>query len=170
MNLSLRYKEKLVRLRAFLGMASYKDWTHHYSTKSLTPSHKKLSVKLLEQAISVGDVDRDMVPYLRKINTFPTILTLFSCTGHPDRTLYGSGYLAVQFISEDLQSNAHRYMMQSLGIDEINNYQAITINAPKPEQYVIESDWRPNCTTFRWRHRDDMDLLLNHLLYFLKNS
>ena len=48
----------------------------------LTHAEKRYRLQELESEIEQGLVDKEMIPYLKKINAYPFIVTTQSCTGH----------------------------------------------------------------------------------------
>lgn len=50
----------------------------------LTVEEKEFRLKELDQAISIGWVDEDFIPFLHRINKLPFFMTTQCCTGHGD--------------------------------------------------------------------------------------
>ncbi len=48
----------------------------------LTPAKKEKMLKDLDKCIKAGQVDREMIPYLKVINSFDGIMSQFCCAGH----------------------------------------------------------------------------------------
>lgn len=116
----------------------------------LTPSTKQWELQWLEKAYkeanseSDGSIDIEMVPYLKKLNKIPELVTSYSCSGHPfsrkKRQLNMSGRLG------ELELGLSKRMMKLFDIHVhklVNGYIIIrvskvysTLDPRKPE--VIE--------------------------------
>jgi len=48
----------------------------------LTEEERKLRLLFLDEEIKENRVDKDMIPFLKRINRFPFIVTTQSCSGH----------------------------------------------------------------------------------------
>lgn len=58
-----------------------------------TPQHddeiyKDILLESLEQAIEEGDLEEDILPALRAFNEVTGVVTVQSCSGHPERDIY----------------------------------------------------------------------------------
>ena len=55
----------------------------------LTREEKELRLNLLQKEIDEGEVDEEIIPYLKKINSYPFIVTTQSCCGHNEDPIRG---------------------------------------------------------------------------------
>jgi len=50
-----------------------------------SPALKAITKKNLESLAFLGEVDIPILPYLRRLNTIPGIVAIYSCWGHPEK-------------------------------------------------------------------------------------
>jgi len=79
----------------------------------LSDKFKTNELAKLELEIEKGYVDKEMIPYLEKINKLPGIVSLFCCCGHTKDN--GNLLLAIsQEVFKNLYSENHNYPISSL--------------------------------------------------------
>ena len=81
--------------------------------KTLTKTEKTRILTSLNDQIADGNVDREIIPYLKIINSFKNICTTQSCTGHKDKEGYQSdGHLRLRLsrtLIRLLEKNVSRF-------------------------------------------------------------
>jgi len=75
-----------------------------FSGNVMTPAEKRLRVKQLREELSYKQIDREMIPYLVRINRFPFIATTQSCCGHGGHRELRSGRKARTWAYLDFRS------------------------------------------------------------------
>lgn len=68
-----------------------------YSGNKMTNAERKFHLRWLRHSINEGDIDKEMLPFLRQINAFPFIATTQSCCGHGDGKSHGDRQAHITF-------------------------------------------------------------------------
>lgn len=155
-------------LKSFIVRKYYGDWLLYTLTGPAAGKEKKIiASRLLEAAIVFKEVDPDIVPYLRKINSYSTMQTIFSCSGHDDgKWEHNGGYLWIETSCDEILTMEHvvRPLCKQLSISrtDVYDYWDECTYAVEIEKAHVGFNF-----TIRWRTRSDMeyilDLLLEHL-------
>jgi len=67
----------------------------HQTIEWLTGKEKKQKLELLRRDISNGEVDREFISYLNRLNVFPNVCTTQCCSGKGKKSK--NGYLSLRF-------------------------------------------------------------------------
>ncbi len=85
-SLTPEIKKKIKRLRISISpertAEELREDLDQFRGPLLTIEEKKYRLQTLENEIELGEVDEEMIPYLKKINSYPFIVTTQSCSGH----------------------------------------------------------------------------------------
>lgn len=90
------------------------DFDAEYFVPDLSSAQKRKVLKELRKSILEGDVDKPMIPYLKKVNSIPGICSQFCCMGHrKELKTYKNitGNLLV-FVSRDMNQHLRKYWPQ----------------------------------------------------------
>jgi len=79
----------------------------------LTPEEKEIRLKRLREEIRKGKVDKEMIPYLKRINRLSFICTTQSCSGHNEDPKKGR-WAHIDFRSALNESETIRKILQPL--------------------------------------------------------
>lgn len=60
-----------------------------FKGNKLTPKEKEYRLKYLKKELAEGRIDKEMIPYLEKINKFSFLVTTQSCCGHNEDSKEG---------------------------------------------------------------------------------
>lgn len=79
------------------------DYNDALNPDVLTPEEKLYELFIIERLLESEEIDEDIIPFMKKINSFPFIVTTQSCSGHNNKKnkyekKYGKdGYLELRF-------------------------------------------------------------------------